>query len=72
MADETEDSAKARTYATQNAQRIASGCRHMLGCGCDPPHHLRCDWMREGERCRLGSGHTGPHAYKPRVTPPGS
>ncbi len=28
------------------------------------PHHLRCDWMRGEERCKLGDGHVGEHKYE--------
>jgi hypothetical protein len=27
------------------------------------PHHLRCDWMKGKQRCRLADNHPGPHIY---------
>jgi hypothetical protein len=61
---EREDPVAAECYAAQVARKIAPGCEHRLGCGCDPPHWVRCNWMKQGERCRLGSGHGGPHKYR--------
>lgn len=27
-----------------------------------PPHWLRCDYVKDGQRCTKGSGHSGDHA----------
>ncbi len=28
------------------------------------PHHLRCDWMKGEQRCRLADNHSGQHEYE--------
>lgn len=55
---------QARRHATTHSRRTAEGCKHMLGCRCDPPMYLRCEWMFKGERCRRGEGHLGPHEFR--------
>jgi hypothetical protein len=29
-----------------------------------PPHYVRCDWMYNGKRCRLGDGHPTEHEFE--------
>jgi|SRR6185369_9909839 len=51
----------AKLYATQHPQKLQEGCEHFQGrCKCDPPQHLRCDFIDDDfRRCVLGSdGHT--------------
>lgn len=55
----TDSIAHARTHANETRP----GCQHQMGCRCDPPHHLRCDEMKDGERCRKGSGHVDEHVF---------
>ena len=51
------DPPAARDYATTHA-------RHN-----QPPHWLRCEFMKDGERCIHGEGHTDRHeAEKPKDT----
>lgn len=62
-----EDFIAAAHYATQHARHMAPGCEHRLGCRCEPPHYLRCDYVAEDPttnelvRCAQGYGHLGNH-----------
>ena len=62
------DPERAAAHARTHGRRLAPGCQHRLGCRCEPPHHVRCDFVREGEdgeeRCALGDGHPGGHSAK--------
>jgi hypothetical protein len=47
-----DDPAAARHHATTHARQPK-----------DVPHHLRCDFMRSGDRCLRGSGHAEKHLF---------
>lgn len=51
-------SLSAVVHARTHPRRVQPGCEHRLGCRCDPPNHLRCDFVGiDGRRCALGSEH---------------
>lgn len=65
---EREDPIAAAAHARTHPRVVVRDCDHSLPlvCRCEPPHHLRCDWMRGGDRCLRGASHLGrPHAYAP-------
>ena len=61
-----EDPQAAYLHATQNQRRVQPGCTHQLGCKCEPPHWVRCEWMLDKQRCCRGDGHYGPHEFNNR------
>jgi hypothetical protein len=56
----------AKLYATQHPQKLQAGCEHFQGhCKCDPPHHLRCDFVDDDfRRCTLGNGEHTEHKFR--------